>query len=186
MNRTPWLVATLAALLVALTSGTAQAKHYDHLLASAKRCPGQTDRALPSAAQERVMRCMHNHARARAGLWRLRPSSLLNASAERKSGDMLRCGFSHNACGRSPDFWIVRVGYGSCSWRWGWAENIAWMPRDDATVRRFMSSWLHSDGHRYNLMSRAFNDIGLGYRRGAVRGHAGASVWTAHFSYSTC
>jgi len=46
------------------------------------------------------MRCMHNYARGRVGRAALRTSSLLQSSSNRKTSDLIACGFSHTACGR--------------------------------------------------------------------------------------
>ena len=73
------------------------------------------------------------------------------------------------------------VGYPGCSWYGGgrWGENIAWL-KSGAIVRHFMTSWLHSSGHRLNLLSTSFNDAGFGHRMGRIDGRA-ASVRTAQF-----
>jgi hypothetical protein len=62
-----------------------------------------------------------------------------------------------DALGRVPGLLVVRGG------RWG--ENIAWL-KSGAIVRHFMTSWLHSSGHRLNLLSTSFDDAGFGHRMG--------------------
>jgi uncharacterized protein YkwD len=109
-------------------------------------------------------------------------SSLLAQSSDRKTTDLINCGFSHTACGRPMSFWFGRVGYTSCR-SWGIAENIAWGTGSLGTVRAVMSAWLHSDGHRHNILDAAYRDVGFGMRRGSVSGYSGASVWTGHFGY---
>jgi len=46
-----------------------------------------------------------------------------------------------------------------------------------------MSGRLHSDGHRTNILSSRYRDLGLGLRKGTLNGYSGAHVWTAHFGY---
>lgn len=126
------------------------------------------------------MRCMTNYARSRAGLRRLRDTRSLDTSARRKSGDIIRCrSFSHFACGRDFTYWMKRTGYlpGGC-WRAG--ENIAWGSGAYATVRSIFSAWIHSAGHRENILGRGFGNFGVGLRAGRLRGH-NAHVWTQHF-----
>jgi uncharacterized protein YkwD len=182
MIRSLALAATMIAVLILAMTGTAAASHYDRLLAPSTKCANQTNTRLSAADQERVMRCMHNYARARVGRAPLRDVSLLATSSDRKTGDLIACGFSHNACGRSMSYWMSRVGYLSCSsWRAG--ENIAWGTGSLGTVRSIMRGWLHSDGHRDNLLSSRYRDAGFGLRKGTMAGHSGASVWTTQLGY---
>ena len=77
---------------------------------------------------------------------------------------------------------LKRVGYtaGGC---WGAGENIAWGTGSRGTVRSIMSAWLHSTGHRANILKSRYRDIGVGLRKGTFLGHGGAQVWTAHLGY---
>ncbi len=160
-------LAALTTAVIAATGGTASATHYNHLLAPSTSCPNQTNTSLSASDQESAMRCMHNYARAKVGRAALRSNSLLASSSDEKSYDILRCqDFSHTACGRSMLYHFNRVGYTSCS-TWGAAENIAWGSGSYGTVRSRMSGWLHSDGHRNNILSTATS--GLGSRRGPSR-----------------
>ena len=163
----------------------ADATHYDYLLAPSDRCggPKQTDTSLSTAEQEAVMRCMHNYARAKASRAALASNSLLTSSSDAKTADMLRCGqFSHTACGRETLYHVKRVGYtsGGC---WGAAENIAWGSGSRGSVRSIMSAWLHSDGHRNNILNSRYRETGFGLRKGTFQGYGGAQVWTAHLGY---
>ncbi len=168
--------------IFALTGGTASATHYNHLLAPSTSCGNQTNLSLSSADQELVMRCMHNYARAKVGRSALRSVSLLASSSDAKTADMIRCRqFSHTACGRAMTYHFKRVGYTSCS-SWRAAENIVWGSGSYATVRNQMSRWLHSDGHRNNILSSSYRDAGFGLRA-ANWPASGARVWTAHFGY---
>ena len=129
------------------------------------------------------MRCMHNYARAKAGRGALASNSLLASSSDAKTGDMMRCAqFSHTACGRETLYHVKRVGYtsGGC---WGAAENIAWGSGSRGSVRSIMSAWLHSDGHRTNILNGRYREIGVGLRKGTFQGYSSAQVWTAHLGY---
>ncbi len=183
MLRSTALVALATALLVAATGGSASATHYNHLLAPSANCADQTNLSFSTSDQERVMRCMHNYARARVGRAALRGNALLTSSSDAKSADILRCQeFSHTACGRSSLYHVHRVGYTSAGC-WGAGENISWGSGGYATVRSRMSGWLHSDGHRNTILSSRYRDLGLGLRKGTLNGSRGAHVWTAHFGY---
>ena len=75
MMRTLALVVLTGTALVAAMSGTAAAHHYDYLLAPSTKCANQRRTSLSASDQERVMRCLHNYARARMGRSALRGSS---------------------------------------------------------------------------------------------------------------
>lgn len=179
-------LALAAALSLALAAASAApAANLDRLLAPASACPHQTSLGDAPAAQERAMLCMTNFARTHSGLAPLRSARPLARAADGKSGDILRCGeFSHEACGREFTYWMRRVGYlrGGC---WAAAENIAWGTGSVGTVRAIFRAWLHSDGHRENILGR-YADIGIGLRVGRLEGNSGAHVWTQEFGTHGC
>jgi uncharacterized protein YkwD len=169
------LLVVLAGLLLAAPASAAPSTA--RLVAPASVCPDQTDRGLPAPLQVAAMHCLANYARARSGLEPLRRDPALDRAAGRKSADLLRCGeFSHEACGRPFTYWIVRVGYRAC----GAGENIAWGSGSLGSVRSIFKAWIGSSGHRANILG-AYEDLGIGLRRGAIEGVAGAAVWTQDF-----
>jgi uncharacterized protein YkwD len=142
-------------------------------------CPGQGNAAAPAAVQERAMRCLVDDARRRAGRPPLVASGKLAHSAERKSGDILRCDdFDHEACGRKFTYWLERVGYlgEAC----GAGENIALGTGAFATPGAIFRAWIASPGHRRNILG-SFDDIGVGLAVGLLNGQDGVHVWTQHF-----
>ncbi len=143
-------------------------------------CPGAEDLNAPIDVQEQAMLCLTNEVRRDHGLGQLDDFAELNRSAGHKSGDIIRCdSFSHEACGRDFTFWMQRVGYipAPC-WRAG--ENIAWGTGDYGTVRSIFSAWMHSSGHRENILG-AYGQIGIALRVGGLEGYGGAHVWTQQF-----
>jgi uncharacterized protein YkwD len=163
----------------ALAAPAAAAGSWDRLLAPKGACGAQTDRAVTPRARERAMRCMVNFARRAHGHRALRVrAGRLMAAADRKAADILRCGdFSHTACGRAFTFHIRAAG---CR---GAGENIAWGSGPLGTVRSVLRGWLHSDGHRANLLNPRFRDHGVALRTGTMRGTAGAAVWVHELGY---
>ena len=128
------------------------------------------------------MLCLVNRARASRGLEALGAPPSLAGAADRKSGDILRCDeFSHEACGREFTYWIERSGYGGCSW----GENIAYGSGGYATPRKIFGLWMHSAGHRQNILGQ-YTDIGIGLRVGELAGDRGAHVWTQEFGSRDC
>lgn len=175
------LTALLLVFVLSLAlAGVAQASNLSRLIAPPKACPGQGDASAPASNQEQTMRCMTNFARRHANRKVLADTSELDASATRKSGDIVRCdAFSHYACGRDFTYWMKRTGYlrANC---WRAAENIAWGSGSYASVRTIFTAWIHSPGHRENILSPEFGNFGVGLDVGRLAGQD-AHVWTQHF-----
>jgi len=175
------LLPVAVAMLVALVSaGPAQADHYDRLLAPRSVCSDQLKSRISSDRMERSMRCMHNYARRKVGVNRLRQRSRLMKSSQAKSRDVLDCqNFSHTACGLDAFHWLHEFLY-TASGCYSIAENISLGSRYRGNVRHTMSGWLHSDGHRAGLLNPGFRHVGVGVVRGRYKGF-NVRVWTAHF-----
>jgi uncharacterized protein YkwD len=169
---------TVALLLIALLNGP-RARAQDGLA-----CP-DADRA-PREASLRFLRssvlCLVNRARLHYGLRPLRFNPALRKSAIRHSNEMVANGyFSHYGPGGST--------VGDRVWRSGYlarvnvylvGENIG-----GGLGRRFGSpmavyrSWMHSPGHRANILDPGFHDIGVGVARGyPYGGGANAATYT--------
>jgi len=145
-------------------------------------CPYQGAAHAPAAAQEKAVLCLVNRAREGRGLEALAAPGSLTRAAGHKSGDILRCDeFSHEACGREFTYWIERSDYGGC----GWGENIAYGSGSYATPRKIFELWMHSAGHRRNILG-SYTDIGIGLQVGELEGNPGAHVWTQEFGSSDC
>jgi hypothetical protein len=42
-----------------------------------------------------------------------------------------------------------------------------------------MNGWLHSDGHRENILTAAYTELGIGYLPGeSFQGYSGATLWS--------
>lgn len=180
MRRGIALTLALAALMLLPAVASARAG----TIASLSACPGQNEAGAPVGEQLKAMLCMTNYARSSAGLKPLRPSRPLNHAAAAKSADILRCDeFSHEACGHEWTYWIKHFGYLHGCWRA--AENIAWGTGSAGTVRGIFISWMHSAGHRENILGDS-TEIGIGRKTGTIEGHAGAVVWTQDFGSHAC
>lgn len=167
----------LASIAVVPSAG---ARPLAEMLAPADACPGATDTSAPSGVQERAMRCLTTFARRHDGKSGLREDSALDRSALHKSRDILHCdSFSHYACGRELTYWMQRAGYmrARC---WRAAENIAWGTGSDGSAQSIFRAWLHSPGHRENILGN-YAQIGIGLTVGGLDGRPGAHIWTQHF-----
>jgi uncharacterized protein YkwD len=105
-----------------------------------------------------------NRVRATRGLPALRAAPSLAASARRHSAQMGRRGFfAHESADGTP-FWRriehFYVDDGFRSWEVG--ENIFWESPASIAAMSVVRSWLSSPGHRANMLSRSWRDVGVG------------------------
>lgn len=116
-----------------------------------------------------------NAERAKAGCGPVSLDARLSAAALGHSEDMARHNyFSHTSLdGTTFDERITMAGY---SWRTA-GENIA---AGQSTPAQVMSSWMGSAGHRDNILSCEFTQMGLGhfFESGDRYGH----YWTQNFA----
>lgn len=183
--RTLVVAIVVATPAVAAAATAAPPGGLDALLAPPSVCPHQTEPNARAGIQLKAMRCMTNYARERRGLRPLGDARALDRAGARKAADILRCDeFSHEACGRDFTYWIRRFGYtrGGC-WRAG--ENIAWGNGPLGSVRAIFRAWLHSPGHRENILG-PYRQLGLGFRVGTLEGNGGAHVWVQEFGSHAC
>jgi uncharacterized protein YkwD len=145
--------------------------------AAGPACPTRAAISAPAALQEAAMLCLVNNTRRARGLSELAANDPLARAADHKSADILRCDeFSHEACGREFTYWIERSSFQGCAS----AENIAWGGGSLGGVRSIFRLWMHSSGHRANILG-PYEGIGIGLRVGRLDGNGGAHVWTQDF-----
>lgn len=122
--------------------------------------------------------CLINRHRAKAGLKRMKADRKLRAAAATHSQDMVAQGyFEHD--GPSGDTVVTRAqnaGYLKQSQRsWALAENIAYGAGGLGTAAAIVRSWMRSEGHRANILTKSFRDIGVGLAPGTPDGGSGAT-----------
>jgi uncharacterized protein YkwD len=156
------------------------------LVPSRSACPAAQNPSAPERAQEDAMQCLIRHVRERAGVRSLSSHRALERAAGRKTGDLMRCGFSHTACGNPPDAYARRYGYSSGTRSWSWGENLAWGRGKRGTARDVMGAWLRSPSHRSTLLRGSFEHFGLGLRRGRFSGSSHTGVWTLQLGCRGC
>lgn len=152
------------------------------MLAPSGTCGAAADQlGLDPATAASAMLCLTNYARAQDGLSALRPSTTLNAAGQAKLAGDLSCGeFSHTPCGQAFDMVFTAYVQGATSYQIG--ENIAWGTGSFGTPRNTMNGWLHSDGHRENILTAAYSEVGIGYAAGQTfQGYSGATLWSQEF-----
>ena len=103
-----------------------------------------------------------NTERANAGAPALRAASRLMEAAQLQADQMARLGrLDHVLSGaryRRPEDRLAAAGY---EWS-AYAENIA---MGQSTAAAAMDSWMHSSGHRANILSTSVTEIGIGFAR---------------------
>jgi uncharacterized protein YkwD len=151
------LIATVSAALAAPAA------------AQAANCPGEdlVPDATNAAQVADATLCLINQQRAAGGLAPVAANgSLTNASAA-YAGDMIaRTFFAHETPdGVTLDQRLARVGY-----RYELAgENIAWGEGPLATPASIVDAWMHSEGHRLNIMEPEYRQVGLGILPGTPK-----------------
>lgn len=130
-----------------------------------------TERTLTSkgsslaAVVSAVLVDLANADRASNGLYNLAVNPTLVAVAQAKADDMAAKGyFAHTAPdGKTPWYWFKQLDY-----QFAYAgENLAVYFTDSADVER---AWMASPGHRANLLSSNFTEIGIATAQGYYNG----------------
>lgn len=107
-------------------------------------------------ANEQQLLDLTNQARARSGLPMLRMDPRLCRAARLHSANMARYNsMSHSLEGRSHQHRTMAAGYPSGMV----AENICYSQRDPQSA---INTWLNSSGHRANMLSYQYADLGVG------------------------
>jgi uncharacterized protein YkwD len=171
----------LAALLVALALLPAGA--------AAAQCKGGdvSPTKLSEKRAAKAVLCLINKARRNHRLKPLKRHRAQTKAAKAHNRRMVkrRC-FSHR-CPGEPDLAgrLTRTGYLPCSCSWGIAENIAFGSGGAGSPRSIVDAWMHSAGHRANILSRSYRHVGVAAERGtpaAGRQRDGAT-YTTDFGY---
>lgn len=97
-----------------------------------------------------------NQARAEAGLKPLSSSSALNSAAQTRAQELSQL-YSHNRPDGSSCFTVL--GEKGISYRTA-GENIA---VGYQTAQQVFNAWMNSEGHRKNILSEKFTQMGVGY-----------------------
>ena len=172
--------ATTLVLIISLVTTTVPASDLGRLAQDLERVLGKgrvevRNEAGPervsSRSVSRVVEAM-NRERASYGLAPLRFNENLSLAAHDRITDMFdQRYFAHVAPdGTKPFEWVSRRGY---SYRMA-GENLA---VGYGTAHSVVSGWMHSPGHRANILKQDFEEVGVAIAEGApVRGYAGPTV----------
>jgi uncharacterized protein YkwD len=204
LSRPHTLVLALAALLVcAVMASPASASssryekrasfslegpagHHKSKAKSSDAC-GETDAKAGTVADRELASatvCLLNRERTSRGLRSLSVNNRLSAAAQRHTNDMVRRRyFAHES--RSDGSTVDRIrgaGYLSGARSWMIGENLAWGSGSKGTPRQIVVAWMNSPGHRRNILTGRFREIGIGVQPAAPTGSfSSAATYTTTF-----
>jgi uncharacterized protein YkwD len=152
-------------------------------VAAAGACASTSANPAPSnlGALNGSILCLLNAERAAKGLPALHSSRQLRTAAQGWARRMVAARFFAHEAGRSTlQSRVRRTGYIHGNWSLG--ENIAWGSGALATPQAIVNGWMHSPGHRANILRGQFRDIGIGIKLGAPgQGLSGGATYVTDF-----
>jgi len=143
----------------------------------------QADKLRDRQARASV-RCFMNRERRRHGIGRLDNHKRLQRAAQKHTEHMIKksC-FSHQCPGEGSletRLRIVDYLLGGLL-RWTYGENIAYGGEHYGTPKAIVKAWMHSSGHRANILNPAFKDVGVGFEPRMPGSRADGGTYTTDF-----
>lgn len=115
--------------------------------------------------------CLLNEQRADHGLKAFSQSATLDRAADNYAADMVkRRFFDHVSPGGGTMMDRIKAAGWAPNGSWSAGENIAWGSGSLATPAAIVNGWMHSAGHRANILNGSFSQIGIGIAAGAPQG----------------
>ena len=162
------LVVAAALLVLAASPATPGAS-----ASACKRWGDVEPTKLRTGEARKAILCLVNQERDKAGLPDLDRDRKLQKAAQRHNDHMDGTGCFDHECGGEAglDSRLQGVGYlvGGLT-RWAYGENIAWGTRSAGTPESIVDAWMHSSGHRANILNKDFKEIGVGFSVGTPDG----------------
>src|SRR4051794_18731111 len=146
-------------------------------------CAGE-DAAPGDASAVAATLCLLNEQRAAHGLGTLAGSPVLDRAAGDYAKDMVkRRFFAHVSPGGGTMLDRIKAAGWVPAGSWSAGENIAWGSGSLATPASIVESWMHSAGHRANILNAGFGAVGIGIAAGAPQaGVNGAGTYVTDFT----
>jgi uncharacterized protein YkwD len=139
---------------------------------------------VSNATVKRATFCLLNKQRAAHGRRPLNRNKNLARAARTHALDMVRRNyFSHTAPGGTSFVdRIMSQDYVNPGEGWTLGENLAWGSYQLATPRSIVRSWMHSPGHRANILNTRFREVGIGVVAGSPQaGTDNAATYATSF-----
>jgi uncharacterized protein YkwD len=178
MRRLRFLLPAFAATLAIAAPASANANVHARARAAAP-CAGAN--LKPNAASAAKVRsatlCLLNRQRTRHGLRRLHAQPSLSHAATLYARLMVtKHFFDHvSPSGSTMTSRIGRTAYLHHTRAWSLGENLAWGADSASTPLQIVNAWMHSPGHRRNILDPSFTEIGIGIALGSPNGGSGAT-----------
>jgi uncharacterized protein YkwD len=128
--------------------------------------------------------CLLNAERKKQGRSALKSNAKLAGAGNRFARSMVTGRFFDHVSpsGSTPEQRIKATGYTNGARSWAIGENIAWGSGSLATPRNTVRGWMKSPPHKANILSRNFDEIGIGVAYGAPqRGVGQAATYATEF-----
>lgn len=174
--RAPAVVAALALALVVASPA-----------ARADSCPNsdQTPLAVGEANARAAMYCLINVERQKAGRSRLTVSWQLAAEGNTYAAQMVEQGFfSHvDPQGRGLVARTRASGYLTGYGVWALGENIGWGAGPLGSPQAMMEALMNSPGHRRNILSTRYRNMGVGVSTGIPTGGRFGATYVQQFGW---
>ena len=172
-------LALVAAALLLLAGPLSEAEG----ASACKRYGKDMPRELSKSQARMAVRCLLNRKRENHGLRPLGKSGRLNKAAQRHTRYMQNHSCFAHECPGEPSVLsrLKRVKYivgGLRSWAYG--ENIAYGGSHLGKPKAIVRGWMHSPGHRHNILSPDFREVGIGFSCGTPSnpGGSGSTITT--------
>jgi uncharacterized protein YkwD len=135
------------------------------------------------AAVGQATLCLLNQERAANGVGPLVANAALSSASTGYSQRMVAQGFFAHV---SPDGGtlverLTAAGYLGDDDAWVVGENIGWGQASLATPRSMVDAWMNSPGHRENLLSGDYTEVGLGLALGTPTDRTWGATYTTDF-----
>jgi uncharacterized protein YkwD len=135
------------------------------------------------AAMGQATLCLLNQQRAASGIGPLVENAALSSASTGYSQRMVAQGFFAH---ESPDGGtlvdrLTAAGYLGDDDAWVVGENIGWGQASLATPRSMVDAWMNSPGHRENLLSADYTEVGLGLALGTPADQTWGATYTTDF-----
>ena len=155
----------------------------EHGVAGSGACASTSANPSPSnlGRMSAAILCLLNAERRSKGLSSLHSNGKLRTAAKGWANRMVSGRFfAHEAGSSTLLSRVKRTGYVRGNWSLG--ENIAWGSGALATPRAIVNGWMHSPGHRANILHGKFRDIGIGIKLGPPgAGLSGGATYVTDF-----
>ena len=151
-------------------------------------CPGgdtAPDQLTTKSARTTIL-CLLNAERSSRGLPPLRANKRLHKASQKHNKLMDGTGCFLHLCPKEKPLpkRVKKTGYYAGASSVAVAENIAWGGESLGSPASIVDAWMHSSGHRANILSPDLSEVGVGFHLGSPDdGAEVAGIYTTDFGH---